>query len=453
MADAQEHAAVDGGDIPTVDPEALTAAREAVLSGVEDSLEEAAETLEGSDDHLESVVTQSRLHAARAQLLGDRAELELEGEELAREAAEHAGRARELASRARELDRDDVGALVATGNARRLAGQRVRDVRRPLRRAVAEEPDDIDAELALSLVLAEEGRTRQARQRLAELLQRAEAEEPRDPRPRLQLALLELEREEEDAAREHLEKVLTIAPDHEVAKAALEDLDERSAVVAQDDPMPREEDAPESAEPVSYEGFLERANEMAERGRCGEASPLFRRALEVRSTGVEALTGLGYCHLDAQEFASAQARFKQALSASPGYQPALYGVAEGYQQQGLGDRAVAAYERYLEKHPKGTRAEMARRQLARLGAREDSSPDAEAEAQQGEDSGAADAEEAEGAKSETDGEKAGDGSGEEGGDGAGEESGGQGEESGEEGEESGEEGESEDEEPSPFLSE
>ena len=375
-------AATDGG-MPTVDPSALAAAHAAILGGLDEALADAAEALEGADDHLESVIARSQVHAARAQLLLDRAALEGgdEGRRLTREAAEHAAVAKEVASRSRELARDAVGSLVATGDALRVSGQRARDVRRPLRRAVTEEPSNIDAQLALALVLVGEGRARQARQSLEELAGRAEAQNPADPRPRVQLALLALEDGRDDGAREHADQVLAIAPDHEVAHLIVEILDERDAVVAEDDPMPREEDAPASAPPVSYDGLLERANELAERGRCGEASNLFRSALEVQESGVEALTGLAYCHLDSREFASAHARFSQALAVSARYQPALYGVAEAYQQQGLDDRAIDAYERYLELHPSGTRSEMARRQIARLGGEQapDSEPDPESD--------------------------------------------------------------------------
>jgi tetratricopeptide (TPR) repeat protein len=367
--DATALAAAGDGGAPTVDPAALTAAHAAVLGGVDDALAAAAEALEGADDHFESVVARSRVYAARAQLLLDRASLASDAgaRGLAQEAAEHAAQASELAARARDLEREAVASFVATGEALRVSGQRAQDVRRPLRRAVADDPNNLDAQLALALVLVAEGRGSQARRSLESLLDRAEASNPADPRPRLQLALLDFAADDDDAARDHTDRVLAIAPDHEVARALLEILGERDAVVAEDDPMPREEGSSGASLPTSYDGLLERANELAERGRCSEASGVFRRALDTQPSGVEALTGLAYCHLDAREFASAQARFQAALAVSARYQPALYGVAETYQQQGLDQRAIEAYEHYLEMHPTGTRAEMAQRQIARLG--------------------------------------------------------------------------------------
>jgi predicted Zn finger-like uncharacterized protein len=378
-AAADDIALADVGDggLPTVDPEALAAAYAAILAGVDEELVLAAEALAAADDHAESVIARSRVLATHAQLLLDRAALEggAEARRLEQQAAQLAAEAGNLASRARELDRESVASFVATGDALRVAGQRPQDVRRPLRRAVTDEPTNLDAQLALALVLVKEGRDLQARRSLQDLVRQGESGNPADPRPRLQLALLDFAADDDDAARVHVERVLALAPDHEVARLLLEILDERDAVVAADDPMPREVGAPDTAAPASYDGLLDRANGLAERGRCGEAMGLFRRALELQPSGVEALTGLGYCHLDAREFASAHARFQAALAVSPRYQPALYGVAETYQQQGLDQRAIEAYERYLEMHPSGTRSEMARRQIIRLGGERETEPE------------------------------------------------------------------------------
>ena len=49
---------------------------------------------------------------------------------------------------------------------------------------------------------------------------------------------------------------------------------------------------------------------------------------------------------------------------SPRYEPALYGVAESYQQQGRKDDAIAAFKRYLDAYPGAAKAQ---RQLDRLG--------------------------------------------------------------------------------------
>ena len=88
---------------------------------------------------------------------------------------------------------------------------------------------------------------------------------------------------------------------------------------------------------------------------------LYAKALEQKPNGVEALTGMGYCHLDAKQFASAFSKFRAALAVSSRYEPALWGVAEAYQQQGRKEQAIEACKAYLEVYPGiGEGAEAAR---------------------------------------------------------------------------------------------
>jgi tetratricopeptide (TPR) repeat protein len=117
----------------------------------------------------------------------------------------------------------------------------------------------------------------------------------------------------------------------------------------------------------SYDRLLERADRLAEGGNCSAAKPIYERALDANPSGVGALTGLGYCHIDGREFASAHAKFRAALGVSPRYQPALWGMAEMYQRQGLTDQAIEGYRRFLREHPHSRRADQARRQIERLG--------------------------------------------------------------------------------------
>jgi tetratricopeptide (TPR) repeat protein len=89
---------------------------------------------------------------------------------------------------------------------------------------------------------------------------------------------------------------------------------------------------------------------MAERN-CTKALEIYAKALEQKPNGVEALTGMGYCHIDAKQFASAFSKFRAALAVSPRFEPALWGVAEAYVQQGRKEEAVAAAKAYLEVYP------------------------------------------------------------------------------------------------------
>ncbi|MEZ4366343.1 MAG: tetratricopeptide repeat protein [Kofleriaceae bacterium] len=172
---------------------------------------------------------------------------------------------------------------------------------------------------------------------------------------------------ERDEARTLTAAVLAAHPGHAVAQAAAARLE---TLVAAADPMPPEvvEPKPTNEPPVveSFDRLLARANQLAEVS-CAQAMPYFDKALQQKATSVEALTGAGFCHIDAGQFSSAYSKFNAALAISPRYERALWGMAEGYQQQGNATRAIEAYRRYLEVYPSSAAA---KKQLDRLGASE-----------------------------------------------------------------------------------
>lgn len=96
-----------------------------------------------------------------------------------------------------------------------------------------------------------------------------------------------------------------------------------------------------------------------------QGEELCAKALEQRPTGVEALTGIGYCFIEGKQFASAISRFRVALTISSNCEPALRGIAEVYSQQGRKDRAIEAWRAYLDAYPDSP---IAKKQLGRLGA-------------------------------------------------------------------------------------
>ncbi|MEO7097537.1 MAG: tetratricopeptide repeat protein, partial [Polyangiales bacterium] len=100
----------------------------------------------------------------------------------------------------------------------------------------------------------------------------------------------------------------------------------------------------------TYDSILRKANKLAE-SNCAKAAELYAKALEQKPNGVEALTGMGYCHIDAKQFASAFSKFRAALAISSRYEPALWGVAEAYTQQGRKEQALEAVKAYLEAYP------------------------------------------------------------------------------------------------------
>src|SRR6185436_19964266 len=175
-------------------------------------------------------------------------------------------------------------------------------------------------------------------------------------------------------AKPLVEQVLAAQPEHAAARALAAKIE---TAVAKTDPLPPEEPKGSGATgpgpgpgtgPVaaggSYDALVRQADQLAERD-CAAAMALFQKALDLKPNGVEALTGMGYCHVDLKQFASAFSKFRAALAISSRYEPALWGIAEAYQQQGRKDLAIEAFQHYLEAYPGSAKA---LKQLERLGA-------------------------------------------------------------------------------------
>jgi predicted Zn finger-like uncharacterized protein len=196
-------------------------------------------------------------------------------------------------------------------------------------------------------------------------------------RARYRLALIALADKKYDDARAQLALVFVASPDHARGRALEARLASESGTAAAGPPdagvaatVPPGGKPPGGSEPPvagdAYDVLVDKGNKKAENGDCGGAMPLYERALDVRPGGVEALTGLGYCHLDRKEFARAQASFRAALGVSARYGDAIIGLAEAYRFQGQNDAALEQYQRYLAAQPNGPKAEMARRQVKNL---------------------------------------------------------------------------------------
>jgi predicted Zn finger-like uncharacterized protein len=120
--------------------------------------------------------------------------------------------------------------------------------------------------------------------------------------------------------------------------------------------------APAGEEGGSFDQLLERAGELQSRG-SREACTIYRRADRARSGHPEVLVGLGYCALDDGQATTALNLFQRAGAS---YGPALIGMAEASQRAGSLRQAARYYRQYLEQHPTGGQASMARRNAERL---------------------------------------------------------------------------------------
>ncbi len=324
-----------------------------------------------ADTDLAKLVVRSRVAAALAQAIGDDARVDPEAAGHAKaEVKKYTASAVDLAEKAIAIDKNDVAANVAMADALRLQGKSAREVERWLKKAGQ---NDREAELVEALLSLRDNKLRQAKNLLTKLDGDGTAATTGDVRPGYQLALLDYNDKKYGDAKARLDSLFELHPAHHGGKLLARRI-QAAVAVATTDPMPPEEHSghnPSSGGDNtggdSYDKLLAKADKKAETGDCKGASELYDRALDINPSGVGALTGLGYCHIEAKEFASAQSKFRAALVISPRYQDALLGVAEAYQQQGLEDKAVEAYNRFIEEHPTSPRAERARRQIEKLG--------------------------------------------------------------------------------------
>ncbi|MSP62333.1 MAG: tetratricopeptide repeat protein [Myxococcales bacterium] len=121
-----------------------------------------------------------------------------------------------------------------------------------------------------------------------------------------------------------------------------------------------------NAEPKGLDGLLAQGNRLLERGKAKDAQKLFEKALALQPSNVEALNGMGYCHLDTEHFGAAIDKFKQALATMPGNGDAILGVAGAYKMRGDKNRALEYYKKYLAELPSGSKAGMAQANVSEL---------------------------------------------------------------------------------------
>lgn len=373
----------DGGgpvapDRPAND-DAITAAREVLASDVTSSLDSTANELAEGTQDAARLAMRARLGTAAAQQLEDQALLAGDGKKadpLRKEARKRVAAAMTLAQKAVKTAPEgsdaEVLARVAMADVLRLQGKPVKDVKAHLGRALELAPKDREALLVSALLTIRDGKPADAKATLDGIESAATMEMSGDVRPRFRLAMLAFAGGDVPAAQQAAEDVLALQAEHPGAQALLARL--RDAVVTTD-PMPAEEEIDagarvgsgssgssgggggggSSAPSGDYDSLLGKADRLAE-VNCAEAMPYYTKALELKPNGVAALTGRGYCYIDSKQFSSAHSSFRAALAVSRRYEPALWGIGEAYQQQGLKDKAIEAYQNYLEAYPGSAKA-------------------------------------------------------------------------------------------------
>jgi predicted Zn finger-like uncharacterized protein len=387
-------------DAAVVEASPLELVQHELAADLESRLRTAAQSLDSKAD-APSQAVRAHLIAQLAQDLMDRASVTADkaaADDLRKEAKQLVLDAATAAQRALMAAGDDAGANIAMAEVLRLQGKPERDIKRYLDTARARADKRWVRELALAdaMVLQRDGKLDDAKTAFAAIDQGdGKLESSGDVRARFHLALVLAAAPAPGAkpadARPLVAAILAAQPEHAGAKALASKLE---TLVAKTDPLPPEDGAKDTKDtknakeakdakdagtarpnpvgagpgPVapggdSYDRLLARANALAETS-CAKAMELYSKALEQKPNGVEALTGLGYCHIDAKQFSSAFSNFRAALAVSPRYEAALRGIAETYQQQGRKEQAIEAYKAYLDAYPNSAAA---KKQLERLG--------------------------------------------------------------------------------------
>ncbi|MBI4511935.1 MAG: zinc-ribbon domain-containing protein [Deltaproteobacteria bacterium] len=280
-------------------------------------------------------------------------------EQLAKEAARKLQRAEKFAQDAIARGPKNLDALVAMADVRRQKKGGKAEIEKLLTGA-AEHPE---TPYVRGMFLLREGKKADAITMLSSAAATFKARTGKEHlRARVRLAHLDLEEKRFEEARRSVELVLVVQKDHGRARALARAMTRLTGQnVAGEVP-----DTADDSLAGDYDSLVKKGNRLAENGRCRDAVKVYEKALEDRPGGVDGLTGLGYCHLDAGEHSAAQAKFRAAIGISPRFGDALIGMAETYRFQGQKEQALDYYRKYLDTNPAGPKAGLARRYVQEL---------------------------------------------------------------------------------------
>jgi predicted Zn finger-like uncharacterized protein len=277
-----------------------------------------------------------------------------------------------------------------------LAGRAPAEVQPYLAEAQKKMPDDPEVAQVEAGLAASQGNLTRAEELHQEALTRTKARYGQSLlRAAFGLALVQLRAGRREEARAQVEIILQANPHHRLARELLTlvETEERAAASkatartaprdggppglapgsgstakpgAGGHPSPGGNAPPEVPPGASYDVLIRQGNALSENNRTMQAYKLYERALKLKPDGVEALTGIGYCRLDQEQFVAAIGFFKRALALAPTTGEAMIGMAEAYKLQENHAKALDYYRAYLQVQPGGSKASLARRNIADL---------------------------------------------------------------------------------------
>jgi len=115
-----------------------------------------------------------------------------------------------------------------------------------------------------------------------------------------------------------------------------------------------------------YDGLLMSARKALMEGRAAQALEEYERASELNTRSPEPRAGIGWAYINMKKPHIAVLKFQEALRKNPRYGDAYIGLGKAYRMLGRINDAIQAYERYLQLHPNGPSASIARNALRLL---------------------------------------------------------------------------------------
>jgi predicted Zn finger-like uncharacterized protein len=316
---------------------------------------------------------------------------------LRREAQAHLDDARHLAGDALNLDPDAPEVNRAMADYLRLDGAPAAEVQRYLGRATAKRPGDAESAYVAGALAFRDGNLDAAKSKLTQANQLNQAATQHALLcASVLLARIELQTGDKAGAKTALQTVLQANGQHDRARALLATIEGAPeapppavalpGTSPQPAPAPPTTPAPptvaalpsgaaanavapkpdDKADTSDYHKLVAQADRLSENGHAKDARKLYEKALAQRSSGIEAIMGLGYCDLDGEKFSAAVEHFKRALAIAPSYGEAMIGLAEAYKLRGDRREALSWYKQYLTAQPNGPKAAMAKNNIRDL---------------------------------------------------------------------------------------
>ena len=219
---------------------------------------------------------------------------------------------------------------------------------------------------------------------------------PSQNRMRLKMVRFLLENENYSRALQEVDVVLSKAPAHRFAarlrghivklqsQAKLEptqesaDADEselkkeidKKAQAPEPTPKPapqkRTQEAKKKVQLSPLQELLRKAQVKIDAGAPREAALLYRKALVLKPDNIDALAGIGFCHLEQGSLPAAFSAFEQVLRRTKDFAEAHRGLGKLWRVRGNKEKALKHFKHYLKVLPMGSHAASVRTAIIEL---------------------------------------------------------------------------------------